>query len=90
MGLMTIRGTRDLKQPIMLGAGAVLWILGSAISSGKAAIGIDTRDAALDHGPRLLGIRLAQLVWLLPLSCVLAGDDHPQRIDERALTGTGG
>ncbi len=67
MGLMTIRGTRDLSGPIMLGAGAVLWILGSAISSGKRPRSESTLgDAALDHGPWLLGIRLAQLVWLLP------------------------
>ncbi|MCA9272005.1 MAG: hypothetical protein KDA31_03050 [Phycisphaerales bacterium] len=67
VGLLTIRGSREVAGPIMLGAGAVLWILGSAISSGKRPRSESTLgDATLDHGPWLLGIRLAQLVWLLP------------------------
>jgi len=68
LGLLSIRGASDASGPIFFGAGAVLWIVGAAISSGKRPRSESTLgDACLDHEPWLLGIRLAQLVWLFPV-----------------------
>jgi len=67
-GLVYLRGSTAATGPAMLGLGALLWIGGVAIFAAarprsEATLG----DAALDHKPWLLGIRLAQIVWLFPV-----------------------
>lgn len=66
-GLLYLRGTADTPGPIMLAGGVLFWIAGVALAAGKRPRSESTLgDAALDHAPWLLGIRLLQLIWLFP------------------------
>lgn len=67
-GLVYLRGSTAPAGPGLLGLGALLWIGGVAIFAGSRPRSETTLgDAALDHKSWLLGIRLAQIVWLFPV-----------------------
>lgn len=68
LGLLYTRGTTEVTGPGLLAVGAAFWIAGVWIGGCKRPLQESTLgEPLLDHAQWLLGMRCAQLIWLLPV-----------------------
>lgn len=68
LGLLTARSIGQVLGPVHLGIGALLWNAGVWIFASPRPLQESTLgDPALDQRQWLLGLRIAQCVWLLPV-----------------------